>query len=234
MKRIRIDPKAPDRAIIEEAAQALAHGQLVIFPTETVYGVGANANDVGAVKRLYDVKRRPSGKPFTVHLAAAAQVRQMAVRWPREAESLAQRFWPGPLTLVVPRLEGGSVGLRVPRHPVAEALLKAAGVPVVAPSANVSGHRAPSTADQAERELGGYVEYLLDAGQTVVGESSTVVDCTVTPPRILRAAAASGQIRAAIAALTRGGGAPESESPSRWAFTDDQALWACAWVDDEI
>ena len=199
--RVRVDPAAPAPAVIEEAAQILRRGGLVIFPTETVYGVGANADDARAVERLYRVKGRPSGQPVTVHLADAALVRQMAVEWPRAAEALSRQFWPGPLTLVVPRREGGSVGLRVPRHPVAEALLAAAQVPVVAPSANVSGHPPPTTADEADHELGALVEYLIDAGSTPFGEASTVVDCTVTPPRLLRMGAAGREIEVAVAAL---------------------------------
>lgn len=196
-----MDPLAPDPAVIREVADALRQGGLVVFPTETVYGVGANAERVDVVERLYQIKGRPSGKPLTVHLAAAAMVHRMAVTWSPAAEQLSRRFWPGPLTLVVPRLEGGSVGLRVPRHPVATALLAAAEVPVVAPSANLSDQPPPTTADEAERALGGLVDYLLDAGPTALGEPSTVVDCTVSPPKMLRAGAAHREIERALAAF---------------------------------
>lgn len=165
----------------------MRRGGLVVFPTETVYGLGANADDLVAVERLYQAKGRPETKPLTVHLARAELVAGMALEWTPLAAALSRRFWPGPVTLVVPRLEGGTVGLRVPRHPVAEALLAAAQVPVVAPSANRSGSPPPRTADEVVAAiLNGQVDYLLDAGPTPIGEASTVVDCTGASARILR------------------------------------------------
>lgn len=187
--------------MIAAAADCLRGGGLVAFPTETVYGIGANAEDVTAVERLYRVKGRPEGKPLTVHLADAGIVPRMALDWTPAAQALTRQFWPGPLTVVVARLEGGTVGLRVPRHAVAHALLSAAGVPVVAPSANRSGATPPTTADDVERELAAGVDVLLDAGPTQMGEASTVVDCTVHPPRILRRGAMRREIEAALAAL---------------------------------
>jgi len=194
--------------VIAEAAERLRRGDLVAFPTETVYGLGANAEDVLVIERLCRVKGRRSDKPFTVHLAEPQLVQRMAVDWPPVAQALSRQFWPGPLTLVVARLEGGTVGLRVPRHPVATALLVAAGVPVVAPSANRSGRPPPTTADAVEQELDGQVDYIVDAGPTPIGEASTVVDCTVTPPRILRAGAMHRQIATAIADVLHGPSSP--------------------------
>ncbi len=181
---------AVDPAVITEAAACLRRGGLVIFPTETVYGVGAHADDAKAVARLYQAKARPVEKLLTLHVATIVQARQLPVEWPPVALELARLFWPGPLTLILPRRgEAGTVGIRVPRHPVAEALLSAAGVPVVASSANRSGQPAPATADAAVAALGDFVDVVVDAGPCAVGAPSTVVDCTVTPPVIRRAGA---------------------------------------------
>lgn len=199
-RRIVLDPAAPNPSGIAEAAEALRRGQLVVFPTETVYGVGANADDLQAIGRLYRIKGRPADRPLTVHLPDAAWVGRVAVQWPDAAARLTRQFWPGPLTVVVPRLEGGTVGLRVPRHPIAQAILAAAGVLVVVPSANRSGQPPPVTADEAERALGPLVDLIVDGGMTVLGESSTVVDCTTAPPRLVRDGAMGAAIRAAMAA----------------------------------
>ncbi len=197
-RRLTVDAQAPDPLVIEEAAACLRAGGLVAFPTETVYGLGARADDIRAVERLCRVKGRPKQKPFTIHLASAALVERMAIKWPAIAQALSQQFWPGPLTLVVARAEGGTVGLRVPRHPVAEALLVATNVPVIAPSANRAGQAPPTTAEAVAQALGADVDYVLDGGPTQLGESSTVVDCTVTPPKILRAGAQCQAIETAI------------------------------------
>ncbi len=197
-RRLTVDPQAPDPLLIEEAAACLRAGGLVAFPTETVYGLGARADDLRAIERLCRVKGRSKHKPFTIHLASATLVEHMAIKWPPIAQALSQQFWPGPLTLVVAREEGGTVGLRVPRHPVAEALLAATKVPVIAPSANRAGQAPPTTAEAVEQALGTDVDYVLDGGPTQFGESSTVVDCTVTPPKILRAGAQCQAIETAI------------------------------------
>lgn len=178
---------AVDSAMIAEAAACLRQGGLVIFPTETVYGVGVHADDPSAVARLYEAKGRAVEKQLTLHVATAEAARRLPVVWSPVATTLAQRFWPGPLTLVLARQDGdGTVGIRVPKHAVAEALLTAARVPVAASSANRSGQPAPTTAQAAVAALGDTVSVVLDDGPCVVGEPSTVIDCSGPAPRILR------------------------------------------------
>ena len=202
-QRFVISPGIPNPAIIAAAVKCLRRGGLVIFPTETVYGVAANADDPAAVERIYQIKGRADAKPFTLHVGTVEQARRLPVRWSPVAEGLAKRYWPGPLTLVVARLQGGTLGIRVPKHPVAEAFLTEAGVPVIATSANVSGEPAPTTAEEADRALGSQVDCILNAGPTTAGDASTVVDCTVTPPKVLRAGALGDQIERAIETILR-------------------------------
>ncbi len=195
MSTLPVDPRNPDPAAIRSAAGTLRRGGLVAFPTETVYGLGANALDPEAVARIFAAKGRPSYNPLIVHLADAAAARALAAEWSGAAERLAERFWPGPLTLVVPRraavpdvVTAGlpSVALRVPAHPVAQALLREAGIPVAAPSANRSTEVSPTTAAHVERSLGGRVALILDGGPTPVGIESTVVSLAGPVPTLLR------------------------------------------------
>ncbi len=191
--RPRIVPA--DAAGIAEAAALLRAGELVAFPTETVYGLGGNALDPTAVARIYEAKGRPEYNPLIVHLADAAGARALATRWPEPAERLSRRWWPGPLTLVLPRAAGipdivtaggGTVALRVPAHPAAQALLRAAGVPLAAPSANRSGEVSPTTAAHVARGLAGRIPLVLDGGATNVGIESTVLDLSGPMPVLLR------------------------------------------------
>jgi len=191
----RVEPAAPDPAVIAEAAGRLRAGGLVAFPTETVYGLGASALDADAVGRVFAAKGRPPTNPVIVHVPGAAEARLVAARWPAGAEALARRFWPGPLTLVLPRgaqvplaVTAGleQVAVRAPRHPVALALLRAAGLPVAAPSANRSTRLSPTTAAHVVAALGDRVDLVLDGGPTDVGIESTVLDLTGDVPRILR------------------------------------------------
>ncbi len=195
MSTLAVDPRHPDPAAIRLAAGALRRGELVAFPTETVYGLGASALDPEAVARIFAAKGRPSYNPLIVHLANADAARALAAEWSAAAERLAERFWPGPLTLVVPRRAGipdavtaglPSVALRVPAHPVAHALLREAGIPVAAPSANRSTEVSPTTAAHVERSLGGRVALILDGGPTPVGIESTVVSLAGPTPTLLR------------------------------------------------
>ncbi|MEU2490950.1 L-threonylcarbamoyladenylate synthase [Streptomyces sp. NPDC007883] len=180
---------------IEMAAGVLRAGGLVALPTETVYGLGANAEDPVAVARIFQVKGRPPSHPLIVHIAAAEQLDDWVAEVPPAARLLAERFWPGPLTLVLRRghrvpLEatGGleTVAVRVPDHPVALALLKAFGGGVTAPSANRFGSVSPTTADHVRAELGNAVDFVLDGGSCEVGVESTIVDVTGEMPSILR------------------------------------------------
>ena len=187
-----------DPGAVARAAQALADGQLVGLPTETVYGLGARADDDAAVARVFAAKGRPADHPLIVHVAEAVDARAFAARWPDVAQRLVQAFWPGPLTVIVPRAPGlaaaaaggqGSVGLRCPAHPVAHALLVAArglGVPgVAAPSANRFGRISPTQAGHVVDEFGPDL-LVLDGGACDVGIESSIVDCSRHRPVLLR------------------------------------------------
>ena len=195
MTTLRVDPSAPDPAIIARAAALLRNGDVVAFPTETVYGLGADATNPEAVKRIYEAKGRPAYNPLIVHVPDAASARRLAASWPSEADAVTERWWPGPLTLVVRKsamiadiVTAGlpTVALRVPSHPVAQAILRAAGIPIAAPSANLSGMTSPSQARHVEKSLGGRIPLIIDGGPTEVGIESTVVDLSGATPRLLR------------------------------------------------
>src|SRR5690348_2207067 len=195
MAIISIDPRAPDPATIERAAAVLRAGGLVAFPTETVYGLGAHALDSAAVLRIYAAKGRPSFNPLIVHVANEAAARALAIEWPDAAAQIAQAFWPGPVTIVLRKREivpdavtAGldSVALRVPAHPIALALIRAAAIPIAAPSANRSTELSPTSARHVAASLGDRVDLVLDGGPTVVGIESTVLDLRGERPAILR------------------------------------------------
>lgn len=186
-------PATPDA--IAEAARLIRAGGLVAFPTETVYGLGAHALDEAAVRRIYAAKGRPSFNPLIVHVTGPDRARALVAAWPERAARLAAEFWPGPLTLVLPKrafvpdaVTAGlpAVAVRVPAHPVARALLEAADVPIAAPSANRYTALSPTTAAHVEKSLGDAVDLVLDGGPTDVGIESTVIDLTGDRPRLLR------------------------------------------------
>ncbi|HEU4782620.1 MAG TPA: L-threonylcarbamoyladenylate synthase [Ktedonobacterales bacterium] len=188
-------PDAIPPDAIALAANLLRAGEVVAFPTETVYGLGADATSETALRRIFAAKERPLSDPLIVHLADASHLPEVARAIPPEAKRLAERFWPGPLTLVLPRLAripalvaagGDTVGVRVPAHPVAQALLRAADLPIAAPSANRFMHTSPTTAAHVLADLDGRIACILDGGPTMVGVESTVVDLTSSPPRLLR------------------------------------------------
>lgn len=194
-QRWPVSVSSPDPAIMARAAQVIVAGGRVAFPTETVYGLGAHALDEAAVQGIFTAKGRPSTDPLIVHLAEASQLPQVTQTVPPLAHALAERFWPGALTLILPRapvvplaVTAGrpTVAVRVPNHPVARALLQAAGVPVAAPSANRFARPSPTTADHVLADLDGRIEAVLDAGPTAIGVESTIVDVTQDPPVILR------------------------------------------------
>ncbi len=180
---------------LSKAAELIRNGGLVAFPTETVYGLGTNALDHDAVQRIYFAKGRPSTSPLIVHVADVAMARSLSSAWPEMAEKLALRYWPGPLTLVVPKASAipgivtaglMSVGLRIPAHPVALELIRRAGVPIAAPSANRFMAISPTTAQHVEASLGDKVDMILDGGPTSVGIESTVVSFARETPGVLR------------------------------------------------
>ena len=195
---LQVNPETPDPAVIHEAAELLCRGGLVAFPTETVYGLGASLDDPQAIQELYQVKRRPFEKQVTIHIADASAVHRHGVVVSPLARELMHRFWPGSLTLVLPRPDGSTVGFRLPRHPVALALIREAGVPLVAPSANLSGNPPPRTAAEVLRDFVDRIDAVLDGGQTPVGSSSTVLDLSGAAPRILRHGVLADQIEQAI------------------------------------
>lgn len=180
---------------IRDAAGLLRDGKIVAFPTETVYGLGANALDFLAVSQVFAAKGRPRSSPLIVHVASIQMARELAAEWPESAQQLAERFWPGPLTIVVKKqpsipdiVTAGlpTVGLRMPAHPVALALLREAGIPVAAPSANRFTQLSPTTAEHVRRGLGRRVECVLDGGPCQVGIESTVLSVVEKPPVIFR------------------------------------------------
>lgn len=191
---IHVDAVNPDPQKVGFAAALLRQGKLVAFPTETVYGLGANALDVRAVQSIFAAKGRPPTNPVIVHVADIAAARALVADWPDSAELLARRFWPGPLSIILPRADcipdvvtAGmpTVAVRVPAHPVALALLRAAGIPIAAPSANRSTQLSPTTAQHVLSSLDGRIPLILDAGPTSGGIESTVIDLS-SAPRVLR------------------------------------------------
>ncbi len=184
-----------DDAGIRAAGEVIRAGGLVAFPTETVYGLGANALDARAVAGIFEAKRRPADDPLIVHVADLDEVRRVASEVPEAARRLAESFWPGPLTLVLPKHADvpanataglDTVGVRVPAHPVARALIRAAGVPIAAPSANLFSRPSPTRAEHVVEDLDGRVDVVLDGGPTEVGVESTIVDACGPRPRLLR------------------------------------------------
>ncbi|HEU4800546.1 MAG TPA: L-threonylcarbamoyladenylate synthase [Gemmatimonadales bacterium] len=208
---LTVTPKAPDPAAIAEAAAVLRAGGLVAFPTETVYGLGANALDETAVRRIFAAKGRPDFNPLIVHVADAEKARELVTTWPEQASVLAERFWPGPLTLVLPKrllvpdavTAGlGAVAIRVPAHPVALALIQAAKLPVAAPSANRFTELSPTSAEHVLKTLADRVDLVLDGGPTAVGIESTVLDLSGDTPRLLRPGMVSqAELESAIGAI---------------------------------
>jgi len=192
---IRINPIYPDKALIAEVAEVIVKGGLVAFPTETVYGLGANAYNTEAVKKIFIVKNRPPDNPLIVHISDLEMLHLVAEEIPEKAWRLIKKAWPGPLTLILkkkrelPRtVTGGldTVAVRLPGHPVAIELIKAAGTPVAAPSANLSGRPSPITAEHVVKDLWGKIEVIIDSGETFFGVESTVLNILTDPPTLLR------------------------------------------------
>jgi len=180
---------------LKEAARLLRENEAVAFPTETVYGLGANAMDDEAIAKIFAAKGRPSDNPLIVHIGTKSQLDGIVREIPPVAEKLMEHFWPGPLTIILPRKEGiservtaglNTVGVRMPDHPVALALIEEANVPVAAPSANRSGRPSPTLASHVYEDLNGKIAGIVDGGATGVGVESTVIDCTSEVPTILR------------------------------------------------
>lgn len=183
---LKVDPGSPDKKKILQGASLIKSGSLVAFPTETVYGIAANLLDKKAVNKLYRIKNRPKSKPFTVHISDLSGMKKLGCVLSKEARVLVKRFWPGPLTIVLKAKKGDSIGFRMPANKVAIKLIEMAHVPVIAPSANLSGNPAPKTAGEVLKDLDGRLDLIIDAGPTRVGVESTVVDMTKDMPVVLR------------------------------------------------
>jgi len=224
-----VDPAAP--GVLADAAAALRAGGLVSFPTETVYGLGGDATSVEAVRRIFSVKGRPATDPLIVHVPDLDAARRVVVGWDDRTEGVAQRFWPGPLTLVLVRSDavvaavgGGrpTVAVRIPAHPVALELLRASGVPVAAPSANRFGRVSPTTAAHGVAELGDVLDAatdrVLDGGPTRLGVESTVLDLSGDRPTVLRHGGVTVEDLAAVL--------PDVVAPERTVVPEDQAAAA--------
>ena len=198
-----VDKNQIDENIINEAGNLLKEGRLVAFPTETVYGLGADALQEDAAERIYEAKGRPADNPLIVHIADYEDLRTIAVNIPAETDMLAAHFWPGPLTMIFEKsgvvpygTTGGldTVAVRMPENPVAQALIRAAGGFVSAPSANASGRPSPTSARHVLEDLGGRIDMVLDGGDVDIGLESTILDITVIPPMILRPGAVTAEM----------------------------------------
>ncbi len=232
---------------VRRAAAALRAGEVVGLPTETVYGLAANALDAQAVAKIYETKGRPAHNPIIVHVAGLEMARGCASAWPAAADRLAAAFWPGPLTLVVPRAAGipdivtaggGTVGVRWPGHPFMQAVIRACGFPLAAPSANPSNQVSPTNAEHVRRLLGARVPLIIDGGQAQVGIESTVLDLTVEPTRVLRPGMIHEESLRAVLGETRGpegvasGGALRSPGQLEKHYSPRARLVVLAWRDE--
>jgi len=188
---LKVNCRKPEKQAIKLAVEILKDGGLVAFPTETVYGLGAEYSNKSAVKRIYEVKDRPKNKPLTLHISDMTMLNRFVDHIPELAGRLIKRFWPGPLTLVLKSKKGKKIGFRMPKNKVALQLISNLGSPIVAPSANLSGKKAPTSAKDVAKSLSDNVDLILDGGKTHLGRESTVVDASVFPCKILREGAVS-------------------------------------------
>ena len=209
-------------AAVQHAAILLRAGEVVALPTETVYGLAANALDEKAVAKIFQIKGRPAHNPIIIHVVGNDMAQACAAEWPVLAAELSRAFWPGPLTLVLPRAKnipdnvtagGGTAGIRWPGHPFMQAVIRECGFPLAAPSANLSNQISPTNAEHVRAQLDGKIPLVVDGGQSQVGIESTVLDLTVSPPRILRPGMIHAGSLAAVAgevARSANAGAPQT------------------------
>ena len=192
---IRVNARKPSRSIIRKASNLICNGEVVAFPTETVYGLGANALDASSISKIYEIKGRPSDNPLIVHIADMKTFRSLVSEIPSGARKIINKFWPGPITLVLkkskilPKVTTGglnTVAIRMPKSNVALELIKESGFPIAAPSANISGKPSPTKANHVKDDLDGKIKLILDGGSTDIGIESTVIDMTQRIPVILR------------------------------------------------
>ena len=244
------DTPALFAAAVKRAAELLRAGEVVALPTETVYGLAANALNKKAVAKIFQIKNRPANNPIIVHIAGVEMAKRCVTVWPDPAEKLARAFWPGPLTLVLPCAKeipglviagGKTVGVRWPGHPFIQAVIRECGFPLAAPSANLSGRVSPTNAEHVRKQLGGKISLIVDGGQSQVGIESTVLDLTVSPPQVLRPgmihaeslAAVIGEVRSQKSEVNREHG-ETLRSPGRlWRHYSPKArLLVLSWRDD--
>ncbi|MEZ4714255.1 MAG: L-threonylcarbamoyladenylate synthase [Caldilineaceae bacterium] len=237
---IRISPTTPEPDLIAKAAAILQRGGLVAFPTETVYGLGADALNPQAVQLIFAAKERPANDPLIVHIADVEQLAQVACNVPSLALELARCFWPGALTLILPKAEavppivtagGPTVAVRCPNHPVALSLIRAAGAPIAAPSANRFSHTSPTTAQHVLDDLAGRIDLILDGGPTAIGVESTVLDVTGAQPRILRPGGVTAEALAEAIGASALASAPSTSPPSGDEETPTAALLSPGLLD---
>ncbi|MFW0968257.1 MAG: L-threonylcarbamoyladenylate synthase [Thermacetogeniaceae bacterium] len=192
---LKVDPESPEPELIKKAAEVINKGGLVAFPTETVYGLGADGLNSEAVNKIFQVKGRPRKNPLILHVSSLEQAKSLSSSWPQAADILAKSFWPGPLTLILPRAEGipdavtaglPTIALRYPSSGIALALIAASGVPIAAPSANLSGRPSPTRPEDVLSDLDGKIDMILDGGPAEVGVESTILSLTEEQPVLLR------------------------------------------------
>ncbi len=244
---LRTDTPELFRAAVLRAAQLLRAGQVVALPTETVYGLAANALNAAAVARIFEVKGRPAHNPIIVHVPGVAMATRCVRDWPPLADKLAKAFWPGPLTLVLPRAPlipdvvtagGPTVGVRWPSHPFIQAVLRECDFPLAAPSANLSNRVSPTNAEHVRKQLGDRVPLIVDGGPSHVGIESTVLDLSVTPPRVLRPGMIHDQALVAVTgrlvpAPGTGGAVLKSPGLLRKHYSPRARLVLWAWRDEQ-
>lgn len=185
-KIVKVNPSNPKEEYLRQAADVLAKGGLVIIPTETVYGIAANGTDKRTIERLYEIKKRPKNKPFSIHIDRKDKIEEFSRDIPVVAYKLIEKYWPGPLTLILKSKENGTIGIRLPDSEIAQKIIALSGVEVVCPSANISGETSPVNFSEAIKDLDGLVDFAIDAGKTKLSSESTIVDVTVEPIRVLR------------------------------------------------
>jgi len=232
---------------VSRAAQLLNQGQVVALPTETVYGLAANALDPQAVSRIFEIKGRPAHNPIIVHISSLELAKRCVTEWPVMAEKLGRAFWPGPLTLVLPRAkaipdivaaDGHTVGLRCPSHPFIQAVIRQCDFPLAAPSANPANRLSPTNAEHVRKYFGDRIPLIVDGGQSHVGIESTVLDLSVSPPRLLRPGMIHEQALLAVTGkLLQDSGDTEEilKSPGQLPqhYSPRAKLLICSWSNDE-
>jgi L-threonylcarbamoyladenylate synthase len=194
-KIIMLNENKPDIGILQEAGEVIRQGGLVVFPTETVYGLGANALDPDAVKKIFEAKGRPQDNPLIVHIAEIGEIKPLVSEIPEMAKKFMEKFWPGPMTIILPKssiipdVTSASlpcVGIRMPSNSIARELIRSSGVPIAAPSANISGRPSPTDVQRCIEDLSGKVDYIIGGEMCDIGLESTVIDCTTEPTCVLR------------------------------------------------